>query len=116
MSPPLFAPVRRSIQKSHEAGWRNPRHAQQRRRTLLTYAYPFMGDLPVVKVDTPHVLAVLEPLWRTKPETASRLRGRVEAAFDYSKGRAWGRGGYPAPGRRDRGPPIPPTTHGAPSE
>ena len=57
------------------------------------YAYPFMGDLPVVKVDTPHVLAVLEPLWRTKPETASRLRGRVEAGLGLCEGARLGQRG-----------------------
>ncbi len=62
---------------THEAGWRNAKHAQQWRNTLDTYAYPLIGDLLVRDIGLPHVLAVLEPIWTKKTETASRLRGRL---------------------------------------
>ncbi len=67
---------------SHEAGWRNPKHRQQWRNTLDAYAHPHMGAVPVAEVATAHVMAALEPIWTVKPETASRLRGRIEAVLD----------------------------------
>lgn len=70
---------------AHEAGWRNPKHRGQWRATLEAYAYPHMGNLPAVDVTTAHVLAALKPIWRTKPETATRVRGRIEAVLDYVK-------------------------------
>ncbi len=53
---------------THEAGWRNAKHAQQWRNTLDTYAYPLIGDLLVRDIGLPHVLAVLEPIWTKKTE------------------------------------------------
>jgi hypothetical protein len=64
---------------SHEAGWRNPKHRQQWRRTLEAYAYPVIGHLPVGAIDTDLVMRVLQPIWSTKPETAGRVRGLMEA-------------------------------------
>ncbi|HVX57482.1 MAG TPA: Arm DNA-binding domain-containing protein, partial [Candidatus Saccharimonadales bacterium] len=81
---------------AHEAGWRNAKHAGQWRATLETYAYPHMGDLPVGAVGTAEVLAALESIWREKPETASRVRGRIEAILDYAKTRLWRTGENPA--------------------
>ena len=70
---------------SHRAGWRNGKHAGQWGATLSTYAYPIIGALPVQAVDTGLVLKVLEPIWTTKPETASRVRGRLESILDFAK-------------------------------
>jgi integrase len=70
---------------SHEAGWRNPKHRQQWRNTLRTYVYPVIGELPVQEIDTALAMKILEPLWRTKLETASRVRGRCEAIWDAAK-------------------------------
>ncbi len=81
---------------AHEAGWRNLKHAAQWRATLETYAYPHMGDLPVGRVGVAEVLAALEPIWKTKPETASRVRGRIEAVLDYGRTREWRSGENPA--------------------
>jgi hypothetical protein len=81
---------------AHESSWRNARHRQQWPATLEAYAFPIMADLLVETIDTGHVLAVLEPIWRTKPETASRLRGRIEAVLDYAKARSWRNGENPA--------------------
>ena len=74
---------------AHEASWRNAKHRQQWSNTLETYAHPVLGDLSVTNVDTGAVMSVLEPIWRTKSETASRLRGRIEAVLDYAKARGW---------------------------
>jgi hypothetical protein len=51
--------------------------------------HPVLGDLPAANVDTRAVMSVLEPIWRTQPETASRLRRRIEAVLDYAKARGW---------------------------
>jgi integrase len=74
---------------AHEASWRNAKHRQQWSSTLDTYAYPILGNLPVSDVDTGAVMRVLEPIWREKAETASRLRGRIESVLDYAKARGW---------------------------
>jgi len=69
---------------AHEAGWKNPKHAQQWRNTLETYAYPVIGKMLVRDVDRPDVMKVLEPIWKEKIETAKRLRGRIEAVLDWA--------------------------------
>jgi integrase len=69
---------------SKQPGWRNAKHAAQWTSTLLTYADPILGCLDVNAIDTRHVLSVLRPIWTSKPETASRLRQRIEAVLDYA--------------------------------
>jgi integrase len=81
---------------AHEASWRNAKHRQQWSNTLDTYAHRTLGDLPVGDVDTGAVMKVLEPIWREKTETASRLRGRIESVLDYAKARGWRDGENPA--------------------
>src|SRR5687767_9171879 len=81
---------------SQEAGWKNPKHRAQWKATLATYAYPVFGDLGVAAVDTGLVLKVLEPVWTTKPETAGRVRGRIEAVLDWAKARGFREGENPA--------------------
>jgi integrase len=81
---------------AHEAGWRNAKHRAQWPSTLTTYASPVIGRLPVADVSTDHVVAILEPIWRTKPETAGRVRGRIEAILDYAKVKGWRVGENPA--------------------
>lgn len=66
-------------------GWRNDKHRQQWRNTLATYVYPILGDVPVSLIGTDHVLQVLEPIWTDKPETASRVRGRIENVLSAAK-------------------------------
>ena len=81
---------------SHEGTWRNAKHRQQWTSTLDAYAHPILGSLPVPSVDVGAVLRVLEPIWREKPETASRLRGRIESILDYARARGWRDGENPA--------------------
>jgi integrase len=81
---------------AHRAGWRNGKHAAQWSATLATYAYPHIAALPVQAVDTGLVLKVLEPIWTAKPETASRLRGRLESILDFAKVRDYRDGENPA--------------------
>lgn len=82
--------------KAHSEGWRNEKHADQWTNTLATYAYPKIGDLLVQDVQLPQVLAVLEPIWTTKTETASRVRGRIEAVLDWATARGHREGLNPA--------------------
>ncbi len=69
----------------HEDSWRNDKHRAQWRATLAAYAYPHFGDIAVADIATEHVMAALQPIWKTKPETASRLRGRIESILDAAK-------------------------------
>ncbi len=82
--------------ESHRFGWRNAKHADQWTNTLKTYAAPVIGSLPVQDVDTGLVLKILEPIWSEKPETATRLRGRIESILDWAKVRGYRSGENPA--------------------
>src|SRR5262245_25462712 len=77
---------------SLESGWRNAKHRQQWTNTLKTYAYPVIGHLPVSAIETDLVVKVLEPIWWTKPETASRVRGRIETILDWARVRGYREG------------------------
>ena len=76
--------------------WRNAKHAQQWANTIKTYVSPTLGPLPVNSVDTSHVMRVLEPIWLTKTETATRVRQRIEKIIDYAKARGYFSGENPA--------------------
>ena len=91
-----FADAAERFIAAQEAGWRNRKHRQQWRSTLRTYAEPVFGKLPVAEVDTDLVLRALEPIWTEKPETASRLRGRIEAVLDWAAARRLREGENPA--------------------
>lgn len=82
--------------EAHKAGWRNAKHAAQWTATLTTYAYPAFGNLPVAAVDTGFVMQAIEPVWVTKPETASRVRGRIESVLDWATTHGYRRGENPA--------------------
>jgi integrase len=81
---------------THEAKWRNPKHRAQFLSTLKEYAFPVIGRLPVAAIDTGLVLKVIEPIWLTKTETASRVRGRIEAVLDWATVRGYRTGDNPA--------------------
>jgi integrase len=81
---------------AQKAGWKNAKHAEQWGNTLSTYCYPVFGDVPVQQVDKALVLRVLEPVWTTKPETARRVRGRIERVLDYAAARDYRKGENPA--------------------
>jgi integrase len=82
--------------RSHKAGWRNAKHGDQWRNTLKGYAYPLIGALPVQQIDSGLVVRVLEPIWTTKPETAGRVRQRMEAVLDAATARGHRVGENPA--------------------
>ena len=82
--------------KAHGDGWKNPKHRQQWQNTLDTYASPFIGAIDVALVDTGLVLKCLEPIWKDKTETATRLRGRIENVLDWATTREYRQGENPA--------------------
>ena len=91
-----FKAVAETYIGTNEASWRNDKHRQQWRNTLASYVYPVMGELPVADIATAHVLKILEPMWQEKPETASRIRGRIETVLDAAKARGYREGENPA--------------------
>ena len=82
--------------KAHASGWKNQKHIAQWKATLRTYASPVFGSLPVQAVDVALVMKVLEPIWTTKPETAGRVRGRIELVLNWAKARGYRTGENPA--------------------
>ncbi len=91
-----FSQASEAFVEAKRAGWKNAKHAAQWVSTLETYAYPVLGKLDVAAVDTGLVLKVLEPIWTAKAETASRLRGRIEAVLDWAATRGHRQGENPA--------------------
>ncbi len=82
--------------EAKRAGWKNAKHAAQWGATLAQYAYPIIGNLSVADVTLPHILKIIEPIWTTKTETASRLRGRIQSVLDYATARGYRTGDNPA--------------------
>lgn len=82
--------------EAHKASWKNAKHATQWPSTLKTYAYPVIGSLPVQAIDTALITKIIEPIWSKKPETANRVRGRIEAVLDWAKARGFRAGENPA--------------------
>jgi integrase len=80
----------------HEGKWRNAKHRQQFLSTLRDYAFPVLGGMAVADIDTPSVLRAVEPIWLTKTETASRVRGRIESVLDWAGVRGYRHGDNPA--------------------
>jgi integrase len=70
--------------EAHKEGWRNEKHRDQWGSTLAAYAYPSIGDLPAGSITASHMVDLLRPIWTEKPETARRVRGRIEAILDYA--------------------------------
>jgi integrase len=83
-SKPTFAECYPQYIADHEAEWRNAKHKAQWSATLETYADPIIGKLPVDQIELAHIEAVLRPIWETKTETASRLRGRIERVLSWA--------------------------------
>jgi integrase len=82
--------------KAKAAEWKNAKHAAQWPATLEQYVYPVIGGLPVDAIDTALVMKAIEPIWQNKPETASRVRGRIESVLDWATARGYRTGENPA--------------------
>ena len=91
-----FKDVAQAYIDANEDNWKNSKHRQQWKNSLATYVYPVMGDLAVSDIETTHVLAAIEPIWKDKAETASRVRGRIETVLDAAKVREYRTGENPA--------------------
>jgi integrase len=91
-----FRQVAEAYIAANSPSWKNEKHRQQWCNTLEAYVYPVIGALPVADVGTAHVLKILEPIWQAKPETASRVRGRIETVLDAAKAREYRQGENPA--------------------
>lgn len=81
---------------AHEASWRNEKHRGQWKSTLATYAYPIIGNRSVAAIDTALVVKTIQPIWAAKPETAARLRGRIENVLDWASVSGFRQGEKPA--------------------
>lgn len=91
-----FAEAAERYIEANKAGWRNPKHAGQWESTLKTYAFPKIGQMSVADITTTHVMKIVEPIWKTKTETASRVRGRIEAVLDWALAHKYRQGDNPA--------------------
>lgn len=91
-----FRSAAEAYMAAHEASWKNSKHRDQWAATLIKYAYPVLGEIDVAKVELPHVMDVLEPIWLAKTETAKRLRGRLEMVLDWATVREFRTGSNPA--------------------
>lgn len=109
LSAVTFESASKAYIDAHGDIWKNPKHRAQWSATLTTYAFPVIGGLQTAHVTQSHVLAVLEPIWKTKNETAARLRGRIEAVLDWATVRGYREGENPArwKGRLDKLLPAP---------
>jgi hypothetical protein len=81
---------------AHKGSWKNAKHAEQWKNTLATYASPIIGALPVADVDTDLIVKVLSPIWGSKTETATRVRGRIESVLDWATVSRFRQGDSPA--------------------
>jgi integrase len=81
---------------AHRAGWRSAKHAEAWPQSLDAFVYPTLGNLPVAAIDVGLVMKALEPIWTAKPETASRVRGRIESVLDWATARGYRKGENPA--------------------
>ncbi len=82
--------------EAHKSAWKNNRHTWKWGRSLELYAYPTFGDLPVGEIDADCVFRAIDPIWRIKNETASRVRGRIETILDWARVRGYREGENPA--------------------
>lgn len=80
-----FRDVAKAFIANHESGWTNPKHREQWTVTLETFVYPHIGDIDVAAITTEDVRQVLQPIWYTKAETASRVRARIENVLSFAK-------------------------------
>lgn len=79
-----FADCAKAYIEAHSDSWKNAKHRAQWPSTFETYVYPTMGTVLVGEVTQAHVMAVLLPIWKTKTQTATRLRGRIEQVLAWA--------------------------------
>jgi hypothetical protein len=109
-----FSEAARAYIAANQAGWRSTVHRLQWERSLETHVEPMIGSKTVADISTEDVLGILAPLWAEKTETASRVRGRIEAVLSYSKVRGWRSGENPAVWRGHLALTLPPKSRTRP--
>jgi integrase len=95
---PTFAEAAERVHEEHKSAWKNAKHTDQWINTIRQYANPTIGTKAVNVIETPDVLAVLTPIWQTKPETARRMRQRLRTVFDWAKASGFRSGENPVEG------------------
>lgn len=98
---PCFEDIARQVHIERLPTWKNPKHGQQWINTLVDYAFPKIGRLPVSEIGQPEVLQVLLPIWTEKRETATRLAQRMKAVLDVAKSKGFRDGENPVTTIRD---------------
>ncbi|WPL11360.1 tyrosine-type recombinase/integrase [Thiorhodovibrio litoralis] len=88
-SVPSFTQVAARFIRGRKRSWSNPKHRRQWVSTMRTYARPVIGSKPVDSITTADVLAILEPIWHSRTETAKRVQGRVENILDFASAHGW---------------------------
>jgi integrase len=83
-STPTFGEMAEKYIASHEGSWKNPKHRQQWRNTIATYCKPLLG-IPIGEIKTPAIHEALSSIWLAKPETARRVRGRIETILNFAQ-------------------------------
>ena len=86
---PTFREAAKTVHGEHKASWRNTKHRAQWINTLKTYAFPYLGDLPVNAITSAEVVEALSPIWLEKPETAKRVRQRIGTVLDWAKAKGY---------------------------
>lgn len=95
LNAPTFDRAAADYIESQMPGWKSKKHAKQWTSTIRTYVSPFIGAMRVAEIGTDDVLRILRPIWEAKPETASRVRGRIEKILDWAKSRGHREGDNP---------------------
>jgi integrase len=91
-----FAEVMDLYLAAHAPAWRSERHRRLWHASMVRHVLPRLGELPVTQIGTSEVVRTLEPLWQTKPDTASRVRGRIESVLSYATAGGLRHGSNPA--------------------
>ena len=86
---PTFREAAALVHAEHKRGWRNAKHGAQWLSSLEAYAFPIIGDKPVSDIDGPAVRDVLATIWLAKPETARRVRQRINGVVDWAIGKGY---------------------------
>jgi integrase len=95
-SVPTFEECAREYMRSHEASWKNDKHRAQWTSTLKAYAYPVIGNKPINAIGVDDILAILKPIWTTKPPTAGNIRGRLDKILGWATAMGYRSGDNPA--------------------
>ena len=94
--PVTFRFCARTYIAAQQAGWKSPKHSKQWSSTLEEYAHPVIGHLHPREITLAHLLRILQPIWASKTETATRVRGRIESILDWAEHRSYRSGKNPA--------------------